>query len=175
MRALRIVMTAIAAVAVLATPVAAAPTTGDLVSGAGWRLNSAGEKRVQFRVDAQLAGAGAGGSYSYRNPFIGLSFSGTVDCLDVRGTLAAVGGTVTKLNDPNLGVAIGDSFLIFVIDRGNPYRNGVGPDIVSQTYILPADAGNIIVPVDFPASCPDPETTEHDAFDVSGDVTVKDG
>ena len=51
-----------------------------------------------------------------------------------------------------------------------------GPDVVSQTYILPGDAGFIGADLtDFPEICPDATVTRtDDPFEVQGNFVVRD-
>jgi hypothetical protein len=162
MRRLRIL--ALVAVAALAVPAAAlaAPTTGDFISGSGYRLSGDGEKLVQFRVDARLGGAGAMGTYTFKGAS-GLTFTGSVTCLEVSGTHASVGGYVTKA-DPEEDIPVGSAFDVLFADNGSPYRHQAGPDMVSLTEVL--------APEDF-AGCPDP-WGDAEWRTVSGNVTVKD-
>jgi hypothetical protein len=158
----------------------AAPTGGDFVSGSGYRLHLNGEPHLEFWVDAQTTTGGAIGLYSFRHPpdpdlhpgDPELTFSGPISCLHVVGNQAAIGGTITQSSDP---VYLGGLFLVFFIDLGFPESGQDGPDIASQTYIHPVDVGIVDFGGDFPAICPDPASTAHDAFGVRGNVVVKDG
>lgn len=173
MRNLRSILATAFAFAVLVAPVSAAPTsTGDFVSGSGYRLS---QNIVHFRVDAQsTSDGGASGSYLYRNLGVDLTFTGRVTCLDVAGNQAAVGGVITKLIANETSIEVGDAFLVFFIDNGNPYRGQDGPDVVSQTYVFPGSELDVEVPGDFPDTCPDAAATAHDAFGVRGNFVVKD-
>lgn len=173
MRTLRLALAAAITLAVLAAPVSAAPaSTGDFVWGGGNRLsNDDGSPRVEFRVAAATLGGHAFGYYSYRHLVLDLKFSGPITCFDIAGNQAAVGGVITRLSGTDKGsTELGNGFLVFLID------NGAGTDVVSQTYILPADAdaGNVTVPDNFPRTCPDAEDTAHDAYNVEGNLVVRD-
>jgi hypothetical protein len=172
-RILRVLIAASAVIALLSAPVSGAPASnGDFVSGSGYRLSAdATERRVQFNAYAQADTNGAWGSYWYRNLAFNLTYSGQVKCLDVSGNQAAIGGVITRLTaDPSVGFGAGDKFLVFLIDNSD--QDPGNPDIVSQTYILPADSGNVEVPRNFPATCPDAATTAHDEFFVQGDLAI---
>jgi hypothetical protein len=168
MRTLRVLAAASAVIALLAAPASGAPASnGDFVSGSGYRLSPDGsERRVQFNAYAQADTNGAWGSYWFHRLGLAPTFSGQVKCLDVDGNQAAIGGVITRSSGV---VSVGDKFLVFLIDNGEDPDN---PDVVSQTYILPADAVNVSVPRNFPAVCPDAATTAHDAFSVDGDLSV---
>lgn len=176
MRTLRTFLAAAVSLVALVAPVSAAPaSTGDFVSGSGYRLTPEGERRVHFRVGVKASpDGGVSGAYSYRNLAVDLTFSGPITCLDVQGNQAAIGGLITKLTTSVPDIHLGDSFLVFLIDLGDPYRGQVGPDVVSQTYIFPISENDVIVPGDFPTTCPDAAATAHDAFNVQGNFVIKD-
>jgi hypothetical protein len=169
MRTLRILVAASAVIALLTAPAVGAPASnGDFASGSGYRLSAeATERRVQFNILAQADTNGAFGSYWYNNVVVDLTFSGQVKCLDVSGNEAAIGGVITRSSG---GVSPGDKFLVFAIDNSD--QDPGNPDVVSQTYILPADSVNVAVPRNFPAACPDAATTAHDTFLVEGDLAI---
>lgn len=173
MRFLRVLIAAGAVVALLAAPVSGAPASnGAFVSGSGYRLNLAqDQRRVQFNVYAQAGTDGVWGSYWFdQMPGVGsLTFSGYVTCLDVEDNQASVGGFITRVSG-STGIRVGDRFLIFGIDNSD--QDPGDPDIVSQTYILPADSANVTVPRFFPFRCPNAATTAHDAFVVQGDIAL---
>lgn len=173
MRNLRSVLTAVISLALLVAPVSAAPTSnGDFVSGSGDRLSP---NIVHFRVAAHTTPTGgASGSYLYRNLGFPLTFTGEVTCLDVAGNQAAVGGVITKFIANETDIQVGDAFLVFFIDNGDPYRGQDGPDHVSQTYIFPGSEGDVDEGTDFPNTCPDAANTVHDDFLVRGNFQVKD-
>lgn len=176
MRTLRSVLAAATTLVLLAAPASAAPaSTGDFVWGSGYRLfPEDGSRRVEYRVGAAALGSHAFGYFSYRHLVVDLRFSGPVTCFDIDGNEAAIGGVITRATgtDPGVGGLLGAGFLVFLID------NGSEPDIVSQTYILPADAdadaGNVVVPGDFPRTCPDADETAHDAYGFEGNIVVRD-
>lgn len=163
MRGLRLL--ALVAIAVLAVPAAtlAAPTSGDFISGGGYRIGLDGLKHVQFRIDARMSGAGPTGSYTFKND-TGLTFTGSVTCLAVSGERGSVGGYVTKVSDPGGVIEVGYAFDLIVADLGTPYRHQAGPDLVSLTDILPAEEWG---------GCLDP-WTDVEWRTVSGNVTIKD-
>ena len=168
MRALRIAVVVCAAAAILAAPVSASPATpGDSVGGVGIRLSG---NPVHYTVSVRGGPGGPIGSFLFRAINFNLTFGGRATCFDVDGNQAAIGGWITHVQSSgkeNQGL-IGQAYLVFFED------NGSSGDIVSQTYILPGDSGVVDVPGDFPESCPDAATTEHDAFDVLGNFVVID-
>jgi hypothetical protein len=168
MRTFRVLIAACAVITLLITPASAAPASnGDFVSGSGYRLSADGtERRAEFNAYAQADTNGAWGSYWFRQLAASFNFSGQVKCLDVAGNQAAIGGVITRSSGV---VSAGDKFLVFVVDNGEDPAN---PDIVSQTYVLPSDAGNVTVPRNFPSVCPNAETTSHDAFQADGDLAI---
>lgn len=170
MRIPRPLIAASAALAVFAAPVAAAPATpGDSVGGVGIRLSA---NRVHYTVAVKGGPSAPIGSFLYRGIDFHLTFGGRAACFDVAGHQAAIGGWITHSTDPAL---LGQAYLVFFEDDGSPSSPGqVGPDVVSQSYILPADAGSVDVPDGFPAVCPDAAATAHDAFDVQGNFVVRD-
>ena len=175
MRTLPTLIAAGAVVVLMAAPVSAAPATpGDAVGGVGVRL-SAG--RVQYTVSVKGGPDAPIGSFLYRAIDFPLTFGGRATCVDIAGHRAAIGGWITHVQSPepaNQGL-IGMAYLVFIEDNGHPTsRAQEGPDVVSQTYILPADAGSVDVPDEFPAICPDAAATAHDAFDVQGNFVVSD-
>jgi hypothetical protein len=159
--------------ALLAAPVLAAPAErGDSVGGVGIRLSDA---RVQYTVSVKGGTGGPIGSFLYRNLDFSLTFGGPVTCFDVAGNQAAIGGWITHVDGPRNAGLLGQAYLVFFEDNGSPsYLGQAGPDIVSQTYILPDDAGIVEVPAGFPDICPDAATTAHDAFDFQGNIVVND-
>ena len=169
MRVIRILIAASAVIALLSAPVSGAPASnGDFVSGSGYRMTADGtERRVQFNAYAQADTNGAWGTFWYHNLAVNLTFSGQVKCLDVSGNQAAIGGVVTRTTASGT-VAAGDKFLVFLIDNGDQDNT----DITSQTYVLPASSGDVVVPRNFPAMCPDAGTTQHDAFSMEGDIAI---
>lgn len=175
MRLLRIAVALATSMVVMAAPAAAAPATaGDSVGGVGIRLSA---NRVQYTVSVKGGSAAPIGSFLYRSIDFSLTFGGRATCFDVAGNQAAVGGWITHVQsgDPDNQALLGQAYLVFFEDNGFPASPGqAGPDVVSQTYILPADAGSVTVPAGFPQTCPDAATTAHDAFDVQGDFVVKD-
>jgi hypothetical protein len=174
MRLLRTAVALGAVLAVLAAPVSAAPATrGDSVGGVGVRLS---DNRVQYTVSVMGGPNGPTGSFLYRSIDFSLTFGGRATCFDIAGNHAAIGGWITHVQsrDPGNRGLLGQAYLVFFEDNGSPARGQAGPDVVSQTYILPADAGSVEVPGTFPADCPDAAATEHDAFDVSGNFVVSD-
>lgn len=175
MKKIPLVIALIASLALAIGPVSADDATS-LISGGGWRLSSAefspdhveGLPRVEFVVNVWIADGGRiSGSYRYAN-VSGLKISGPVSCAKVAGNQAVIGGPITR------GDLAGNSFLVFLTDNGRRQFGQIGPDIVSQTYILPDQAGEVAVPNDFPRTCPVVETP-HDAYDVLGDVAVRSG
>lgn len=141
------------------------------VTGQGRRIN-AGTPTAEFTVDARTTATGAQGSYSFHHLTLGVAFDGTVSCLRVSGNEAALGGTIMASSGPSPTLAIGGSFLVFLTDHGSPTPGKAGPDVTSQTYILPGDASVVSVPSDFPTTCPDPTSTAHDAYIVDGDLAI---
>ena len=107
----------------------------------------------------------------YRGIDFHLTFGGKATCFDIDDDQAAIGGWITHSTDPGLR---GLAYLVFFEDNGSPALGQAGPDVVSQAYILPADAGSVEVPEGFPAVCPDAASTAHDAFDVQGNFVVTD-
>lgn len=169
MRLLRFVIAASAVTAMLAAPVSAAPATpGDSVGGVGIRLS---DFRVQYTVSVKGGPGAPIGSFLYRGIDFHLTFGGQATCFDIVDNHAAIGGWITHSTDPGLR---GEAYLVFFEDNGSPSLGEAGPDVVSQAYILPADAGSVEVPEGFPAVCPDAVTTAHDAFDVQGNFVVTD-
>lgn len=171
MRFLRSVVVAAITLVLLAAPASAAPaSTGDFVWGSGYRLLEDGSRRVEYRVGAAALGSHAFGYFSYRHLVVDLRFSGPVTCFDIDGNEAAIGGVITRATgtDPGVGGLLGAGFLVFLID------NGSEPDVVSETYILPADAGNVVVPGDFPRTCPDADETAHNTYGFEGNIVVRD-
>ena len=171
MRILRVLIVA-GAVLALATPVVGAPaSTGDFVSGSGYRMDPATgtQRRVQFNVYAESGSNSTWGSYWFDQlPVVGTAtFSGLVTCMDRVGSKAAVGGFITR---PATGYRVGDRFLLFISDNSD--QDPTHPDVISQTYILPYQANEVTVPPFFPYRCPDAGTTAHDAFNVQGDVAI---
>ena len=168
MRILRVLIAAGAIAAVVSGPVSGAPASnGDFLSGGGYRLSADGtERRVQFNAYAQADTNGAWGSYWFRQLVANFNFSGQVKCLDRSGNQAAIGGVITRSSGI---VSVGDKFLVFVIDNG---EDSGKPDVVSQTYILPGQAGDVAVPRNFPAVCPNAASTAHDEFPVDGDLAM---
>jgi hypothetical protein len=172
MKVLRNVVVAGAAIALMAGPASAAPA-GDAIgsaNGGGWRLSLDDVPRVEFSIDSWITPAGGiTGSYRYANPFASLTFSGPVTCLNNEGSSAAIGGVITSGSD-----FVGQPFLVFMYDNGEPTFGEFGPDQVSQTYL------DVDFPEDFPTTCPDANENpfEPDPFshlDIIGDVTVNDG
>jgi hypothetical protein len=170
MRILRLLIAAGAVTAMLVAPVSAAPATpGDSVSGVGIRLSAF---RVQYTVSVKGGPGAPIGSFLFRGVDFPLTFGGRATCFDIAGNEAAIGGVITHSTNSEL---LGAAYLVFFEDNGFPATPGqAGPDVVSQTYILPADAGNVDVPDGFPAVCPDAAATAHDAFDVQGNFVVRD-
>jgi len=146
----------------------------DSVAGTGQRLNPTGTPIVTFTIGAETTPEGASGTYHFERPTDGLTFDGSVSCFIVSGSQAVIGGRVTSVTRLGATPLVGDGFLVFILDRGDPIGTNPGPDVVSQTYILPYDSTNVTVPGEFPTSCPDPLTTAHDAYDVTGNVVVID-
>ncbi len=170
MRTLRVLIAVTAVATMLAVPVSAAPATpGDSVGGIGIRLSA---NRVQYSVSVKGGPGRPIGSFLYRGLDFDLTFGGRATCFDIAGHQAAIGGWITHSTDPALR---GQAYLVFFEDNGFPSSLGeAGPDVVSQTYILPADAGSVDVPAGFPAVCPDAAATAHDAFDFQGNFVVSD-
>jgi len=175
MKKVPLVVALIVCLAVATGPVSADDATS-LISGTGWRLSSAefspdhveGLPRVEFVVNVWITNGGRiSGSYKYAN-VAGLKISGPVNCAGVAGSQAVIGGPITR------GDLAGNSFLVFLTDNGRRQFGQIGPDVVSQTYILPDQAGEIAVPNDFPRTCPVVETA-HDHYDVLGDIAVRSG
>ena len=174
MRSLRLSLAACAVVALLAPPVSAAPATpGDSVGGVGIRLSG---NRIQYTVSVRGGPSAPTGSFLYRSIDFSLTFGGRATCFDIDGHQAAIGGWITHVESKDSGNQglIGQAYLVFFEDNGTGSRGEAGPDVVSQTYILPADAASVEVPEQFPAVCPDAAATAHDAFDVQGDFVVTD-
>lgn len=174
MRLLRSAVVLCAVIAILASPVSAAPASrGDAVGGVGIRLS---DNRVQYTVSVVGGPRGPIGSFFFRSIDFSLTFGGRATCFDVSGHQAAIGGWITHVQsrDPGNQGLLGLAYLVFFEDNGFPTRGQAGPDVVSQTYILPFDAGSVDVPESFPADCPDAASTEHDAFDVQGNFVVID-
>lgn len=169
MRIPRVLISASAVLALLSAPASGAPASnGDFVSGSGYRMTADGtERRVQFNAYAQADTNGQWGTFWYHNLAVNLTFSGQVKCLDVSGNQAAIGGVITRTTAPAI-VAAGDKFLVFFIDNGDQDNS----DITSQTYVLPSSSGDVVVPRNFPATCPNVATTEHDAFSMEGDISI---
>jgi len=166
MRRLAAMVVAVAAIAALAAPVAAAPTTGDFVSGSGYRISPEGVVNAQFKVDARNAGSGATGSYSFKRTDSALSFIADVTCLQVSGNRTVIGGAVRRISAGDWGFGVGDLFLVSLVDNGDPYRHQPGPDLVSVTDVYLADD------VAYPG-CGDLFVQDVSRL-VSGNVTVKD-
>ena len=174
MKGLRVGLGIMVVFTLIVGPVSAAPATkGDSVGGVGYRLVD-GERRVAYSISARGGANGPTGSFLYRSVTFSLTFGGPVTCLDIDGNEAAIGGRITHVqsfgheNDFLLGL----NYLVFVQDNGSGSLGSVGPDVVSQAYILPGDP--VDVPADFPATCPDAASTDHDAYDVEGDFAVAD-
>jgi hypothetical protein len=144
------------------------------VTGAGKRLDAAGETIVEFTVDAQTSPGGATGTYHFHHVPTDTTFDGQVTCLFVDGLGVAVGGRVGTVVRPGTPPKAGDAFLVFLVDGGAAIGGSLATDLTSHTYLLPGDAADIDVPPDFPTTCPDPLTTPHDEFDLVGDIVVTD-
>ena len=173
MRLVRSAVALGAIMAILASPVSAAPATkGDAVGGVGIRLS---DNRIQYTISVMGGPHGPTGSFLYRSIDFSLTFGGQATCFDIDGNRAAIGGVITHVQsrDPGNQGLLGLAYLVFVEDNGPGARGEVGPDVVSQAYILPFDAGAVEVPESFPAECPDSASTAHDAFDVQGDFVVR--
>ena len=173
MRRLRIALTIGALLALMAGPVSAAPaSTGDAVKGVGIRLSGFG---VQYTISVKGGPNGPVGSFLYRGVDFRLTFGGPATCFDVVGNEAVIGGCINHVDGMANAGLLGQAYLVFVADNGSPSGPGqAGPDVVSQAYILPSDEESVDVPADFPSSCPDAATTEHDAYDLQGDIVVRD-
>lgn len=166
MRALRLLIAATAVTAMLVVPVSAAPATpGDSVGGVGIRLST---NRVQYTVSVKGGPSGPIGSFLFRGVDFNLIFGGPATCFDIDGHQAAIGGFITHSSNSNL---LGLAYLVFFAD------NGPGPDVVSQTYILPGDDADFIDAdlSNFPATCPDATVARSDAaYAVQGNFVVRD-
>lgn len=157
---------ALLAALVMPGAAAAAPTTGDFVSGSGYRLDAEGIRGVQYKVDARISGAGPTGSFTFRHLFIDLTFTGRVTCLMVSGNRASIGAVITRISSDQTDFGVGDVFTVFLADNGDPYRNQPGPDVVGFTDIYLAED---------PAypGCTDPSANEiWTGFE--GNINVKD-
>jgi hypothetical protein len=107
------------------------------------------DRHLEFDLAAASGPIGAGlpvfGLFERRNPSTGGVFDGTVTCIKVAGSHAAVGGYVTR-PFPELQTP----FLVYVSDNGLPD----GADGISQFFIF--GPGEELPVAGFPSTCPSP-------------------
>jgi len=187
MKRLPLVLTLLASLVLALGPVSADNTTA-LITGGGWRLGNvafpafAGKPIREFTVNVWSTDSRRVIGFYRFGSIGGTTFSGPVTCAKVAGNRAVIGGPITITSDPGLA---GKSFLVFLTDNG-PHRFGqIGPDTLSQTYLLPDDVQpggslgpGLDIPTNFPARCPAADGTASSAADVNdmtGDIAIWSG
>jgi hypothetical protein len=160
MRALVLALFALAATA-LAAPVIAAAPAFDSATGAGSVAPGACAGSVclnsgrQFAFSAHQLGFGrhANGTYHQSNLINpGPGITGRVTCLNAVGNAAVFAGVIT--DDPGQPEVVGAPFAVWVVDNG-PANSGL--DLISPLGVYPAgDPDLASFPNGFPNVCPAP-------------------